>query len=129
MDHEKHILPMFKALADSNRLRIIRMLSCPCGELCAQHMLKKFDITQPTMSHHMKVLIDAGLVDSRKQGSHIYYSINKRAVSQIAQFLDGFTDTGKEFICNCGCGKKKGEAGMANTNCSCAQHKCSCRDC
>ena len=61
---------IFKALSDSNRLQIIHILSCGerCGELCACEILEYFDFTQPTLSHHMKVLIECGLVNLRKEG-------------------------------------------------------------
>ena len=58
---------IFKALSDPKRVKIIDLLSC--GELCACVLLKCFEITQPTLSHDMKVLIEAGLVVSRRAGS------------------------------------------------------------
>ena len=67
---------IFKALGDPNRLKIIDILSC--GEKCACDLLESFDFTQPTLSHHMKVLIDCGLVLSRKEGifNHFYIHIS-----------------------------------------------------
>ena len=65
---------IFKALSDPKRVKIIDLLSC--GELCACVLLKCFEITQPTLSHDMKVLIEAGLVVSRREGQRIYYSLN-----------------------------------------------------
>ncbi len=56
---------IIKALSDGNRLKIIDILSC--GEKCACDILEHFQFTQPTLSHHMKVLIDCGLVRSRKE--------------------------------------------------------------
>lgn len=56
---------IIKALSDANRLKIIDILSC--GEMCACDILKHFEFTQPTLSHHMKVLIDCGLVKHRKK--------------------------------------------------------------
>jgi ArsR family transcriptional regulator len=64
---------IFKALSDVNRLMIVDMLSE--RELCACKILEKFNITQPTLSHHMKTLCDCGLVKGRKQGKWTYYSI------------------------------------------------------
>ena len=57
---------IIKALSDSGRLKIIDILSC--GEQCACDILEQFEFTQPTLSHHMKVLMDCGLVESRKDG-------------------------------------------------------------
>ncbi len=55
-----------RALGDSNRLEIIQMLSD--GEKCGCRLLEKFEITQPTLSHHMKILSESDLVSSRKEG-------------------------------------------------------------
>lgn len=65
----------FRALSDPKRVRIIDLLSC--GELCACVLLKCFEITQPTLSHDMRVLIEADLVRSRRDGKRIYYSLNE----------------------------------------------------
>lgn len=62
-----------KALSDANRLKIVEMLSD--GEKCGCKLLEAFEITQPTLSHHMKVLCDCGLVIARKKGKWSYYSL------------------------------------------------------
>ena len=62
---------IFKALSDVNRLKIIEILrNGPC---CACHLLEAFQITQPTLSHHMKILTEVGLVDVKKTGTWAYY--------------------------------------------------------
>lgn len=63
-----------KALGDSNRLQIVQMLSD--GEKCGCKLLEKFEITQPTLSHHMKILCECGLVKARKEGKWSHYSLN-----------------------------------------------------
>ena len=55
-----------KALGDANRLEIVKMLSD--GEKCGCKLLERFEITQPTLSHHMKILMECGLVNARKDG-------------------------------------------------------------
>ena len=80
---------MFKALADTNRLMIMDMLTC--GELCACKILEKFNITQPTLSHHMKILCDCGLVNGRKEGKWMYYSINEEGGEKAMRFLHRLT--------------------------------------
>ena len=80
---------LFKALADANRLMIVDMLSC--GELCACKILEKFNITQPTLSHHMKILCDCGLVSGRKEGKWTYYSINAEGSKKGMLFLQKIT--------------------------------------
>ena len=63
-----------KSLSESNRLQIIQMLAE--GEKCACKLLEAFEITQPTLSYHMKNLTESGLVDVRKDGKWSHYSIN-----------------------------------------------------
>lgn len=62
----KDMILICKALSDTNRLEIVRMLSD--GEKCGCKILDKFNITQPTLSHHMKILVDCGIVNDRKEG-------------------------------------------------------------
>ena len=87
----------FKAFSDVNRLMIVNMLSC--GELCACKILEKFDITQPTLSHHMKTLCDCGLVNSRKEGKWTYYSLNRETIQVFQVFLSEITAQ-KECCCD-----------------------------
>ncbi|MCL2136540.1 MAG: metalloregulator ArsR/SmtB family transcription factor [Coriobacteriia bacterium] len=82
-------LVYFKALADTNRLMIIEMLSC--GELCACIILEGLNITQSTLSHHMRILCDSGLVVSRKEGKWMYYSLDTEVASKIIQFIEALT--------------------------------------
>ena len=67
---------MLKAMSDPKRLRIVDMLSC--GELCACEILEEFHITQPTLSHDMKVLVEAGIIRDRREGKNIYYTLDYR---------------------------------------------------
>lgn len=76
---------IFKALGDSRRLSIIDMISW--GEICACMILKKFKFSQPTLSHHMKLLCNSGLVNGREQGKWTYYSVNKAGIEQAIEFL------------------------------------------
>lgn len=90
---------LFKALADTNRLMIVDMLSC--GELCACNILEKFNITQPTLSHHMKILCDCGLVKGRKEGKWTHYSLDEKVVEDFKSYLNLVTSSKEECICNC----------------------------
>ncbi|MCX8075262.1 MAG: metalloregulator ArsR/SmtB family transcription factor [Clostridia bacterium] len=76
---------IFKVLSDSNRIKIIEMLSC--GEICACTILEKLNITQPTLSHHMKKLEESHLVYVRKEGLWSYYSLNKKQIANILTYL------------------------------------------
>lgn len=89
---------LIKAIADSNRLKIIDMLSC--GELCACDILENFEFTQPTLSHHMKILMDCGLVKSRKEGTWIKYSLDIPRANQMLYFIMGVITPTTDCICN-----------------------------
>lgn len=75
-----------KALGDENRMKIIQMLTK--GELCACKLLEAFNITQPTLSHHMKILSDCALVNTRKDGKWSYYSINCPKFSEFKNYIE-----------------------------------------
>lgn len=88
-----------KALSDSNRLQIVQMLSD--GEKCACKLLERFSITQPTLSHHMKILCECGLVETRKEGKWSHYSLNCETLAAFRQFLDSLTCRSGEGGCCC----------------------------
>ena len=73
MDEKKTAL-IFKAFCDENRIRIIKLLRT--GEKCACKLLEEINVTQPTLSHHMKILCDSGIVVGRKEGKWMHYSIS-----------------------------------------------------
>ena len=75
-----------KALGDNNRLQIVRMLSD--GEKCGCKLLDAFDITQPTLSHHMKILCECGLVNDKKVGKWHHYSLNVETWNAFSDFID-----------------------------------------
>ena len=93
----KEYAQFFKVLSDPNRLMIVDMLSC--GELCACVILEKFQITQPTLSHHMKSLCDSGLINGRKEGKWMYYSLNEETAKCLRAFLDLVTVAKENCIC------------------------------
>jgi len=75
-----------KVLSDPNRLLIVDMLSH--GELCACVILEKLHITQPTLSHHMGILCDSGLVVGRKHGKWTYYSLRGETLRELREFWE-----------------------------------------
>lgn len=81
MDERKTAL-IFKAFCDENRIRILKLLCS--GEKCACKLLDELSISQPTLSHHMKILCDSGIVSGRKEGKWMQYSISSEGV-QIAK--------------------------------------------
>ena len=81
------IMLIYESLGEETRVEIFAMLST--GELCACDILEKFSITQPTLSYHMKILSESGLVNSRRDGVWMKYSINRDALERIKQFFNG----------------------------------------
>ncbi len=94
---EKQI-EIFKALSDKNRLLIIEMLSC--GELCACDIMDGLELTQPTISHHMKILQHAGLVSSKKNGKWTIYSLDNNAFNDTSEFIKQLSTNKDDCICN-----------------------------
>ena len=82
---EKEMALVFKALSDEKRIRILRLLHG--GEKCACKLLEELDISQPTLSHHMKILCDAGIVTGRKEGKWIHYSMCGEGVDQVRALM------------------------------------------
>ncbi|MCH4033200.1 MAG: metalloregulator ArsR/SmtB family transcription factor [Lachnospiraceae bacterium] len=88
---------LLKVIADPKRLKIVDMLSC--GELCACRILDAFQITQPTLSHDMKLLVDAGIVNDRREGKNIYYSLNNDVLDQLQKTLASIFTEKENCIC------------------------------
>ena len=76
---------IFKALADETRLKIISLVSGT--ELCACDILEEFEISQPTLSYHMKILTDSGLINARKDGAWMRYTLNTELVDTLRDYL------------------------------------------
>ena len=78
------IAPLLKAIADPVRLRLVSMvLSHEGGEACVCDLIPAFDLSQPTISHHLKVLHEAGLLDREKRGTWVYYQAKPEAMAAI----------------------------------------------
>lgn len=96
-----------KAMSDANRMRIIEMLTR--GEKCGCELLDELQVTQPTLSHHMKVLSDCGLVSSYKDGKWHHYSINCEKFKEFKNYIAAIT-------CSCDV-SKEGETETCCTKC------------
>jgi ArsR family transcriptional regulator len=79
---------LLKALADPTRLRILSLLSRHEGEVCVFEIVESFTLEQPTISHHLRILRDAGLVDCRKKGLWAYYYVRREALSRAREVID-----------------------------------------
>ena len=80
---------LLKALADPTRLRILSLLSRHEGEVCVFEIVESFTLEQPTISHHLRILRDAGLVDCRKKGLWAYYYVRRDALTRARDVIEG----------------------------------------
>jgi ArsR family transcriptional regulator, arsenate/arsenite/antimonite-responsive transcriptional repressor len=79
---------VFKALADPVRLRLVSLIGAhQGGEVCVCELTTAFDLTQPTISHHLKVLREAGIIDSERRGTWVYYWLVPAALERMAALL------------------------------------------
>lgn len=103
MESYKDRAKIFKAFCDENRLQILDMLKS--GEKCACKLVDELNISQSTLSHHMKILCDAEIVKGRKDGKWVHYSLDedgaKRAEEMLKSMLtvDAVNETNE--VCNC----------------------------
>ncbi len=96
------ITKVFKALSDENRLKVIQVLKN--GEACACTLLDELEISQPTLSHHMKILVDSSIVESRRDGKWTYYRLSvedcESAKSMLHELLTRSEDYKSKCICD-----------------------------
>jgi len=78
-----------KALGDPIRLQLVDVLRKHAGKVCVCELTPLFDVGQPTVSHHLKVLRDAGIVDSERQGLWAYYYVLPEALGELERWLAG----------------------------------------
>ncbi len=93
----KEFSAIFKALSDETRLHIIDMLSC--AEMSACDILSNFTLSQSTLSYHMKILIEAGIVCARREGLWTKYSICDETFQRIMDFLPALYKLKNECVC------------------------------
>ena len=87
-EQAERMAPLLKALADPVRLRLLSLVaSHQGGEACICDLNDAFDLSQPTISHHMKVLHEAGLVDRDKRGVWVYYRVRPQALASLAALI------------------------------------------
>ena len=94
---------VFKAFCDENRLEILHLLKS--GEKCACVILEKLDIAQSTLSHHMKILCESGIVDSRKEGKWTHYCISSDGCKSAQLLLNELTTLSNscDSVADCPC--------------------------
>ncbi|MEU6040335.1 metalloregulator ArsR/SmtB family transcription factor [Actinomadura sp. NPDC047616] len=82
------LAPLFKAIGDPVRLRLLSLIAChEGGEACVCELTDAFDLTPPTISHHLKVLKQAGLIDSERRGTWVYYWVNPQVLQRLSVIL------------------------------------------
>lgn len=91
---EKMTAVIFKAFCDENRVKILNILRG--GEKCACRLLEALNVTQPTLSHHMKILCDSGIVTGRKEGKWTYYSLSNEGLTKAQGYLDFLKNKGED---------------------------------
>jgi ArsR family transcriptional regulator len=79
---------LFRALSDPARVRIVNLLATAGGEVCGCDLTEALELAQPTVSHHLKKLHDAGLLQREQRGKWAYYSLNRDAVGKLAAVAD-----------------------------------------
>ncbi|QVJ01752.1 helix-turn-helix transcriptional regulator [Nocardiopsis eucommiae] len=85
---------VFKALGDPVRLRLLSMIATPDGgEVCVCDLTPAFDLSQPTISHHLKLLREAGLITAERRGTWVYYRLVPAATDRLAAVLTRRTAT------------------------------------
>ena len=93
----KELSLQLKILSDPSRLEILDLLSC--GELCACDLLAYFQFSQPTLSHHMKILVDNELVSTRKDGTKHMYRLNHKSLDSINNELTYISSPTQQCMC------------------------------
>lgn len=102
MDHSstdlKHLEKISKALGDTNRLKILDDMALQGGSLQCSDIVKTLGLAQPSVSHHIKILIEAGLIEPEKSGRNYTYQLNK---SLLQDFIKKLSSLASCFLCFC----------------------------
>ncbi len=88
-EQAQHMSQLAKAIADPIRIQMLDVLRKHAGKVCVCELVPLFDVGQSTLSHHLKVLRDAGLVDSERQGLWAYYYVRPHTLEELATWLMG----------------------------------------
>lgn len=90
-DHEaEHFASLFKAISHPVRVKMLDIIHRADTEICVCDVEACFDLTQPTISHHLKILRDAGLIESEQRGLWVYHRIRPDTFATVQGFLEGF---------------------------------------
>jgi ArsR family transcriptional regulator, arsenate/arsenite/antimonite-responsive transcriptional repressor len=90
VEQAERVAPMLKALADPVRLRLLSLVAAHAGsEACVCELTDAFDLSQPTISHHLKVLHDVGLLSRSKRGVWVYYAVRTETMADLGALIGG----------------------------------------
>lgn len=92
---DKQLIEVLSVLSESVRFKILSLISSK-GELTAKDILSEFDFTQPTLSHHMSCLTEAGLVNVERRGRFAYYSVNKDTIDLVLSGIESLKSGSKK---------------------------------
>jgi ArsR family transcriptional regulator len=82
------LAPLFKAVADPMRLRLLSLIAChEGGESCVCDLTAAFDVTAPTVSYHLRILREAGLISAERRGTWVYYRVNPAVMARMSAVL------------------------------------------
>jgi ArsR family transcriptional regulator len=82
------LAPLFKAIADPMRLRLLSLIAChDGGESCVCDLTAAFDVTAPTVSYHLRILREAGLISAERRGTWVYYRVNPQVMARMSAVL------------------------------------------
>src|ERR671934_2278882 len=85
--HAERMAQVAKALGDPIRMQLVDVLRKHAGEVCVCELVPLFDLSQPTVSHHLKILRQAGIVGSERRGLWAYYYVNAEALEELSKWL------------------------------------------
>ena len=91
-DEATQLASMFKAIANPVRLQMVDLISRLGGQICVCDIENQFELSQPTISHHLKILRKAGIIDCERRGQWLFYFARQEALTILEQFLSGLMD-------------------------------------
>lgn len=92
------LLAAGKALGDPTRLDIFRLIAAQDAPICACEVVDRFDVSQPTVAHHLRALRDAGLITADRRGVWVYYAVDPRGVAALANAFAGIVGTAEVML-------------------------------
>jgi ArsR family transcriptional regulator len=93
-----HALAVLKALADGTRFDVFRLIAVQDGEICACDIVDRFDVSQPTIAHHLKVLREAGLITVSRRGVWAWYAVDPAGLEALGSLPESLTSPARDLV-------------------------------